>query len=48
MKYSKKYSKDQRKKLWSIYMRRKNAIKPFLEFKNFEHFCKRLRELNFK
>jgi len=48
MKHSKKLRKHRRKKLWSVYIRRKHAIAPFLEFKNFEHFCKTLLELNFK
>jgi len=48
MKHSKKFSKYQRKKFWSIYIRRKHALAPFLEFKNFENFCKTLLELGFK
>jgi hypothetical protein len=39
-KHSKKINKPGRKRLWAVYIRRKNAIKPFLEFKNFEDFCK--------
>jgi hypothetical protein len=46
-KHSKKIHKYARKKLWSVYIRRKNAIKPFLEFKNFEDFCKTLIKCGF-
>lgn len=48
MKHSKKIHKYARKKLWAVYIRRKNALKPFSEFKNFEDFCKTLFKFGYQ